>query len=145
MKGEFNKKLKERLGKKFIDKLLAVISRQAPRFKASEISVALVGDATIKKLNRIYRHKNSVTDVLSFAERDTVSIYKKKGLYLGEIIISYPQAVRQAKANKQSVRKELAFLIVHGFLHLIGYDHVRPAETRKMRLIERRILNNLNS
>ena len=145
MKGELNKNFKGRPGQKFIDKLLAVISRQTPRFKASEVSVALVGDATIKKLNRIYRHKNSVTDVLSFAERDTASIYKKKGSYLGEIIISYPQAVRQAKANKQSVRKELAFLIVHGFLHLIGHDHVRPAETRKMRLAECRILNNLYS
>jgi probable rRNA maturation factor len=141
MKGELNKNFKGRPGKKFIDKLFTVIGRHSPRFKRGEVSVAVVNDATIKKLNNIYRHKNSVTDVLSFAERDAPAIYRKPGPYLGEIIISYPQAVRQARANKHSVQKEVAFLIVHGCLHLIGHDHARPDSARRMRAAEQKILN----
>jgi len=82
---------------------------------AKKISLALVSDIEIRRLNRVYRHKDKVTDVLSFsfADRD----------FLGEVLICLPQARRQAKLHKHSLKKELKFLTVHGILHLLGYDH----------------------
>ncbi len=105
-----------------------------------EISIALVDDAAIKKLNQRYRGKKGITDVLSFGEIDSpIKLNLEKPNYLGEIIICYPQAARQARAAKHSVSKELELLLVHGFLHLLGYDHEKPKETKVMRQLERRV------
>lgn len=79
------------------------------------ISLALVGDKTIQKYNAIYRQKNKVTDVLSFN--------LPVGDFLGEILICVPQARRQARADKKPLLSEIKFLVVHGALHLLGFDH----------------------
>lgn len=79
------------------------------------VSVAFVGDAVIRRLNRIYRGSDRVTDVLAFGAGDGEN-------FLGEIIINYAQIRRQAKKYRHSVKKELMFILVHGFLHLAGYD-----------------------
>ena len=73
----------------------------------------MVGDKTIRKLNKIYRHKDKTTDILSFDGEDD---------FLGEIIINYAQIKRQAKKFNNTVKKELMFILAHGLLHLIGYD-----------------------
>jgi probable rRNA maturation factor len=78
-----------------------------------EISIALVGDAQMKKLNRDYRGKNKTTDVLTFELDET----------LGEIVISLDQAKRQAVDERHSLATEVRYLIVHGVLHAHGYDH----------------------
>ncbi|MBP9802284.1 rRNA maturation RNase YbeY [Patescibacteria group bacterium] len=86
------------------------------RFKLkSSISIALVSPKEIQDLNKVYRHKNKVTDVLSF------NIDSEENL--GEIVICLEQAKKQALANKKTLKSELKLLTVHGILHLLGYDH----------------------
>jgi rRNA maturation RNase YbeY len=106
-----------------------------------EISIALVSDQEIKKFNRIYRRKNQVTDVLSFSQQDSCLKYPlKSGQYLGEIIIGYPQAKRQAKIAKNSLNQELKLLLTHGFLHLLGYNHQKSSQAKVMQRLEDKII-----
>jgi probable rRNA maturation factor len=121
-----------------------------------EISLMITGQEQIQALNRDYRGKDQPTDVLSFAMQENregedaeAFIGPPDGLaHLGEIIISYPQAEIQAAERGHSVKKELAELIVHGILHILGYDHekveMEPAMTARektiLALLERDIL-----
>lgn len=89
------------------------------------IGVSYVDDVEIRRLNRMYRQKDAVTDVLSFA-----SDYVEHTGTLGDVIISFAQAVRQAEAG--DVELELVDLIVHGVLHVLGYDHEDPADAARM-------------
>lgn len=84
-----------------------------------EISVALLSSSEIKKLNKIYRHKNKVTDVLSFNLEDEN--------ILGEIVICLEQTKKQAREKNKSIKSELKLLLLHGTLHLLGYDHEKGA------------------
>ena len=77
-----------------------------------QVSIALVDDATMRNLNRKFRHKNKTTDVLTFPAEDGC-----------EIVISVDQARRQARQEKHSLATELRYLLVHGLLHGLGYDH----------------------
>jgi probable rRNA maturation factor len=104
-----------------------------------ELSVAVTGDATVRDLNQRFRGIDEPTDVLSFdlagagfPEADRAS--------LGEIIISFETAARQAAEAGQPIEDELAHLVVHGVLHLLGYDHERPADARRMRAREELLL-----
>lgn len=94
-----------------------------------EVSIGFVSPQTIRRANRTYRGKDKVTDVLSFA-LDDVS---------GELLLCYEQASRQAKQIGHSTRNELTFLIIHGILHLMGYDHERPSQAKKMFAIQKAI------
>jgi len=114
----------------------------------------LVTDAeTIQKLNQKYRGVDEPTDVLSFAltERKPGNasppfITPPDGiLHLGEVIISYPQAVRQAEENNHEVEEEVALLVIHGILHLLGYEHDEPAREREMRGLEGRLLSEVRN
>jgi probable rRNA maturation factor len=116
----------------------------------SEISLVLTGQERMQKLNREYRGKNRPTDVLSFSmteqkeEAPTAFIEPPDGLiHLGEIIISYPQAVIQAGEKGHAVGKELAILLVHGILHILGYDHEKADLAPVMAAREREILSDL--
>jgi len=80
----------------------------------AEVSIALVDDETMRKLNRQFRHKNKTTDVLTFPGDDS---------YLGDIVISVEQARRQAADEGHSIATEVRYLLLHGILHAIGYDH----------------------
>jgi probable rRNA maturation factor len=98
-----------------------------------EISLVITGQERIQELNREYRGKDQPTDVLSFAMSEEKEgeaeafIGPPDGLiHLGEVIISYPQAVLQAAESQHSIKKEMAALIVHGVLHIQGYDHEKP-------------------
>ncbi|MDA8211211.1 MAG: rRNA maturation RNase YbeY [Clostridia bacterium] len=122
---------------------------------AAEVSVVFVDDAYIHRLNREYRGVDRPTDVLSFAMQEMVDeepainedfqaeFDEDEGPLLGDIIISLETAVRQAKEYNHTLEREVAFLAVHGFLHLLGYDHMEEAETRVMRLREEAILAGL--
>lgn len=100
------------------------------------VSVAFVSEAEIRRLNRQYRGKDKVTDVLSFN--------LDEGDLLGEILLCYPQARRQAKELRHGVREELLFLLVHGLLHLHGFDHERPKDAARMFPLQTRILEGLS-
>ncbi|CAM3796956.1 rRNA maturation RNase YbeY [Alkalicoccus chagannorensis] len=91
----------------------------------SEVCVRITSDADIHELNRTYRNKDKPTDVLSFAMQEGEEMPHIEGmpLVLGDIVISYDTAVRQAETYGHSRQRELAFLAVHGLLHLHGYDH----------------------
>ncbi len=111
-----------------------------------EISIVLTDSETVQRLNRDYRGVDEPTDVLAFymlpqQESETPFVFPPDGITrLGEVIISYPQAVEQAREQGHSVEEELALLIIHGMLHLLGYDHERPEEEAKMRTREKELL-----
>ncbi len=99
------------------------------RLSSREVSLVLVGDKLIRRLNRETRGQDKITDVLSFRENETDSFRPK---FLGEIIIDYQQIKRQAKIFKTSIRQELIFILVHGLLHLVGYDDKTDQEAKVM-------------
>jgi len=114
-----------------------------------ELSLLVTDDATVRELNSRYREQDRATDVLSFAleadsGRDAAGGFVMppgERVHLGEVIVSYPRAAAQAAERGRPVEDELALLVVHGVLHLLGYDHDRPAREREMRSLERRVLS----
>ncbi len=108
---------------------------------AAELGVLVTGDETVRRLNRDYAGEDEPTDVLSFSLQEGEEFAAPDSvLRLGEVIISYPTAQRQAQEAGRPVRDELAHLLVHGILHLLGYDHAQPEEERRMRARERELL-----
>jgi len=118
-----------------------------------EFGLVITNQEKIHQLNRSYRGKDEPTDVLAFsmlpepltageAEASPLFAQPPDGvLHLGEVIISYPQAVIQAEEHKHSVKREIAILIIHGVLHLLGYEHDKPELERQMRTREKEILS----
>ena len=111
-----------------------------------EVSLVFTDSKTVQQLNRDYRGVDEPTDVLAFymlsqKETDDSFALPPDGVTrLGEVVISYPQAVIQAKEQGHSTEKELALLIIHGILHLLSYDHEGTAEASKMGRRERELL-----
>ena len=89
----------------------------------TEVSIAIIDDDTMTGLNRKFRRKNRTTDVLTFPADDSYNEPSAKGRPLGDIVISLDQARRQAAEEKHSLAVELRYLILHGLLHALGYDH----------------------
>lgn len=125
-----------------LEKLLKIAGEQEA-IESGEIALSFVDDETIHQLNKDYRGIDRPTDVLSFAMselgEDEIEItYEDDGEpeggsdLLGDIIISVPRAIVQAEEYGHSVERELGFLFVHGFLHLIGYDHGTGEEEKVM-------------
>ncbi len=114
-----------------------LVDRLAPR---CELSIALVDDTEMQTLNRDYRHKDRPTDVLAFP----MDHPSEPGAILGDVVISLDTAVRQAEAAGIEPAAEVRTLLVHGFLHLLGYDHERsPADARKMFRKQRELIREL--
>ena len=105
----------------------------------AELSILLCDDETIHPLNRDYRGKDKPTDVLSFAQREGEFAFVDDNL-LGDVIISMDTTIRQATERQHSVETELRVLLVHGILHLLGYDHIEDDEAEVMEAKEREIL-----
>jgi probable rRNA maturation factor len=115
-------------------------------------SVAFTDDATVRALNRAYRGIDAATDVLSFGLTERAQparadqpqagfvLPPDAGPQLGEVIVSYDTAVRQAAAHGRTVAHELAHLVVHGVLHLLGHDHAAPDGEAAMRAREDEVL-----
>ena len=93
-------------------------------------TIVITSDELIQELNREYRDIDVPTDVLSF-QADTIDP-ENGALYLGDVLISYPHAEIQATAGGHSTEDELQLLVVHGILHLLGYDHAYPDEKEEM-------------
>lgn len=125
-----------------IREAVAAALRGARKRGASEISVALIGDAEMRKLNRAWRGKDRTTDVLSFSAGGGWP-GGKSGAFMGDVLISVPQIRRQAKEYDRTFRQEFAMMLVHGTLHLLGYDHERPKDAARMLPLQDRILTRL--
>jgi probable rRNA maturation factor len=112
-----------------------------------ELGILLTNQRKIEELNRKYRNINKPTDVLSFfmipenGLSDAFITPPDNIRHLGEVIISYPQAKIQAKECKHTIKEEIAILIIHGLLHLLGYDHEEVKDEKVMRARESAILN----
>jgi len=129
------------------DKLEALLKKgfeyvNAP--KNSEISISFVDSDEIQRLNKEYRAKDSPTDVLSFMLSDP-SEWKESEIptALGDIVICEDIAKQQAETYGHSLERELGFLLIHGLLHLAGYDHMTAEDEEKMRQAQREILGDL--
>lgn len=113
---------------------------------SGELGILLVGDRRMRGLNRRYRGKDCTTDVLAFSMRNARSPHVSRLTPgpLGDVVIAVPTATRQAKQDQRSLDEELTVLLVHGILHLCGYDHERnEKEARRMHRRERMILQSL--
>ncbi len=112
----------------------------------AEVSVTLVGDQEMQEINRDWRGIDNVTDVISFAldeGEEPEIIGGPSEELLGEIVVCVPQAERQAVEYGHSFERELAYLIVHGMLHLLGYDHMNEEDKAVMRKEEEVVLQKL--
>ncbi len=115
-----------------------------------ELGLVIAGQDRVQELNREYRGRDEPTDVLAFSTVEETGadsppfISPPDGLlHLGEVIISYPQAVMQAEEHRHPLKREIAILIIHGVLHLLGYDHEEPERERQMRAREAEILSDI--
>jgi probable rRNA maturation factor len=113
----------------------------------AELSLVITGQDRIRQLNRDYRGKDEPTDVLAFAATGEGGaelppfVSPPDGVrHLGEVVVSYPQAVIQAAEQQQPVEREVAILVIHGVLHLLGYEHDVPERERRMKGREAEIL-----
>jgi probable rRNA maturation factor len=119
---------------------LNLIKKTAERFlkvyqkEGSEVSIAFVGDKTIRRLNKTYRNKDKITDVLAFPGEDD---------FFGEIIINYAQIKRQAKLYSSGAKEELIFILTHGLLHLLGYSDKNAEGKKKMERLGKKFVENL--
>ena len=107
-----------------------------------EFGIVLVDDCTIQDLNLRYRQKDAPTDVLAFA-MECPSLQTEDGgppRMLGEVVISVETARRQSEERDRTVKKEVAILLIHGILHLVGFDHEEAREERRMKRKERELI-----
>lgn len=117
---------------------LALLARRVLRGEEGELDVAIIlaDDETLRNLNHKYRKLDRTTDVLSF---NIPPVPPEIG-ESGEVYISLPQARRQARRLGHSLTSELERLTIHGVLHLLGHDHKKPGEAKRMQALERRYL-----
>jgi probable rRNA maturation factor len=120
----------------------AAVSHAKPKLAAgSEVSFVATDDAHIRALNRSYRRKDTPTNVLSFPGKSAES--GRFGPLLGDIVVARETIAREAEAGGLTFEDHLSHLIVHGFLHLLGYDHVQDADAAFMERLETAILADL--
>lgn len=129
-----------------IERLLNFAAQKQNVEDYSEVSVTFVSNERIQEINREYRDKDAATDVISFAmeelgEGEVELVGADLPNVLGDIIISVPRAREQAEEYGHAFERELGFLAVHGFLHLLGYDHMTEADEKVMFTLQKEILN----
>jgi probable rRNA maturation factor len=104
-----------------------------------ELAIVLTDDSAIRKLNRLWRGIDAATNVLSFPSKQRAD----EPPHLGDIVLAYQTIMREAHDEKKPLAHHVAHLVVHGYLHLVGYDHKRRAPAEAMEAIERNILGRL--
>lgn len=125
--------LAHRLSRVCLGKIAQACAKHVRDHAAANVSVSFVSDAEIRRFNRMYRNQDKVTDVLSFGAPE----YVRSG-QLGDVLISFSQARRQAE--NADIELELVDLLVHGILHLLGYDHERPVDADTMFRLQDKIV-----
>lgn len=129
---EVNNQTKNKIKTRDIKEAAEMFLKKFFKIRADkEVSIALVDGRTIRRLNRIYRRKDKITDVLTFAG---------EGDFLGEVIINYGEIKRQAPRYRHTAREELLFILSHGLLHLLGYQDEKEKERKKMEEISEKFL-----
>jgi probable rRNA maturation factor len=115
---------------------------------SAELGLSFIGHRRMRRLNHRFRHKDRATDVLAFAAREAHlphAVRLSTGL-LGDVVISIPTAMRQAREGRRSLDQELVALMIHGILHLCGYDHEQSdSEARRMQRRERILLKQIGT
>ena len=130
------KEVPSRALKKVTQAILSIVGRAE-----AELSLALIGNAEMQKLNRKYRHKDYPTDVLSFPIEDKLPTTHR---LLGDVVISVEKAREQAHEHGRTRDEELVTLLIHGIVHLLGYDHERSSrDARAMKRLENKIYRQL--
>ena len=121
----------------FFNKLIKYFPKRY-QFKKKKVSLTILlsNNKNIKKLNKKFRKKNKPTDILSFPFKKKVS---KNMTYLGDIIISYDYMNKTKSSNIYEFKDKVAKIFIHGFLHLVGFDHVKMKEFKKMNKEESKI------
>jgi probable rRNA maturation factor len=141
-----DKEFKSRFKSVWLKNIMRQVLQVEKVVAKSEVSLVLTGDEKILALNKQYLQEDRPTDVLSFPMNEqsksrTVFVNIPDGKrHLGEVIISYPQAVKQAKEHGHSVKREVVILLIHGILHLLGYDHDIPERKKAMNRKESAII-----
>ncbi|WP_010531026.1 rRNA maturation RNase YbeY [Lentibacillus jeotgali] len=120
-----------------LQRLLVFAAKKEEIASEAEVSVTFVSNQEIKEINRNYRQQDRPTDVISFAMQEKVTdeveiIGEDLPLVLGDIVISVDKAKEQAEEYGHPLERELSFLTVHGFLHLLGYDHMNKEDETEM-------------
>lgn len=124
--------------KKAFDAICVSTFKQLKLCENVVFDVNIVSATQIKNINNKYRKINKVTDVISFANRDSKEVYVP---LLGEIFICLDQAKKQAKEYQHTLQRELIFLFTHGLLHLLGYDHQNKKDEKIMMDLSKKIIN----
>ena len=125
-----------------IKKAIRTAAKEAGRDRSTArigLAILLTDDSAIRALNRQWRKRNAPTNVLSFPANDT-SMGRNTPRHLGDIVIAYQTTAREAAAEKKPFEHHLAHLAVHGYLHLLGYDHGTDRQAREMEGLEADIL-----
>jgi len=136
IKFSVNKRTPSRVPYQLIDTVLKRTNKLFKLSGANEISLAVIGRSEMRKLNKIYRGKDKATDVLSFEDGEQ----QGSKTFLGEILICWPYLQTQAREMHHSNQKEFMVLFIHGLLHLLGYDHIKAGDAKKMKPLEAKIL-----
>lgn len=128
-----------------INNVTKTVAKLGRLSKNTEVSILIVDNSYIQELNFIYRGLNQPTDVLSFAMNELVDEepdfdFGGETNVLGDIIVSLEQAVAQSQEYNHSLERELGYLVAHGMLHLLGYDHETSEEQVAMRDLEEKIM-----
>ena len=129
------------ISKKRFEKIAQLVAQQQ-KIRQATASVVLVGERRMRRLNCIYRNKDYVTNVLSFASED-MPIPGEDLHDLGDIILCVPKIKKEARVKGVSVRDEMEYLFVHSFLHLLGYDHISDRDFKKMKTVEDSIMKKI--
>lgn len=112
----------------------------------ASVSIVLTGDEAVRALNRDFREVDKPTDVLSFPLADPEALRDPETpVFLGEIYISLDTARAQARGARRTFAREVAHLMVHGVLHLLGYDHHRTGDRKRMWAEERRVMRSVST
>ena len=142
----FENNTNEEINYKLIEKVISEALRYEGVNDNTEVSVTIVDNEEIRKINNKFRNIDRATDVLSFPliDFDNESLPDDGSkIYLGDIIISIERAKEQAKEYGHSIDREIGFLTAHSMLHVLGYDHMVPEEEKEMFAKQEEILNNL--
>lgn len=140
--------------KSIIEKTVERVLQQENFPDKASVSIVLMSNSAIKKLNFAYRNINDATDVLSFPMMDKQDdIANSNGeagyniedgiVFLGDIVISVEKATEQSAEYGHSFEREIAFLVAHGMLHLLGHDHSSDDDTKEMRMKEESVLKHI--
>ncbi|MBD3359475.1 MAG: rRNA maturation RNase YbeY [Candidatus Buchananbacteria bacterium] len=137
-------KTAEFLSQQLVGKIIRLTAQELGLKNDFSVTVLLVDDKKIRTLNKQYRQKDKVTDVLSFSAWEGMQLPKvEQNNYLGEIFICYPQVKRQAEQFDQTIKQEFCLLLIHGFLHLWGYDDQTQKDYQQMKKIQDKIFSKI--